>query len=437
MPQETSDKGKVVTASGTGINLALGVLYTWSIFKGAIKQSIDTGGAGAFNWDLASLNDPYAVCCLVFAFAMILAGKCQDTLGPRTTATIGGILVGLGFIWISQTTAYMSWVLGFGVLVGTGIAFGYSSATPPALKWFPPNKTGKIAGIVVSGFGLASVYIAPLAKYLLTNWGLQKAMLFFGIAFLIIVSILARLLMNPPEGYRPKGFIDRRCSSSDNKETRAKFAEKNITPSEMIKTSSFWLLWVLYFIGSGAGLMVIGSVAGMAKNSFGENAFLVVAILAIGNAGGRIAAGTLSDKIGRSLTIAVIFSAQAVLMFLAIPIVGSESTNAILLIVLATFIGFNYGANLAIFPSFTKDLWGIKNFGVNYGILFTAWGVGGFVMSKTSQAIMANTGMFSASFMIAGAMLAIGVCMTFLIRNEKEITRREIAKQLTTEPAPA
>ena len=161
------NRGWTVTFSGMGINLALGILYTWSIFKGAIVKSIETGGKGAFNWELASLNDPYAVCCIVFAFAMILAGKCQDKFGPKVTALIGGVLVGLGFIWISQTTSYAAWVVGFGILAGTGIGFGYSSATPPALKWFPPAKTGLIAGLVVSGFGLASLYIAPLAKYLL------------------------------------------------------------------------------------------------------------------------------------------------------------------------------------------------------------------------------------------------------------------------------
>ena len=73
MSDMVKNKGWSVTFSGTGINLALGILYTWSIFKGAIKHSIETGGAGAFNWDLASLNDPYAVCCIVFAFVMILA----------------------------------------------------------------------------------------------------------------------------------------------------------------------------------------------------------------------------------------------------------------------------------------------------------------------------------------------------------------------------
>lgn len=190
MYQKTKDHSILVITAGTGINLALGVLYTWSIFKGAIRESIESGPAGAFNWDLSTLNDPYAVCCLVFACTMILAGTVQDRYGPRVTAFIGGLLVGLGFLWISKTTDYWGWIMGFGVLVGAGIAFGYSATTPAALKWFSPCKTGKIAGIVVSGFGLASVYIAPLATYLLALWGLQDAMLAFGLGFFVLVVLL-------------------------------------------------------------------------------------------------------------------------------------------------------------------------------------------------------------------------------------------------------
>jgi len=288
MTTQPRNKGWLVTFSGTGINLALGILYTWSIFKGAIKESIDQGGEGAFHWDPASLNDPYAVCCIVFAFAMILAGKCQDRFGPRVTAFIGGLVVGLGFIWISQSTNYAVWVLGFGVRGGTGIGFGYSSATPPALKWFPSEKTGLIAGLVVSGFGLASVYIAPLSQCLLGAWGLQKAMLFFGIAFLFVVCGLSLLLINPPPE-RASGKTELGGPS-----LITPLQNKDVPPSAMMKTRAFYTIWVIYFIGAGAGLMVIGSVAGMAKESMGNLAFLAVAILAVGNAGGRIIAGVLS-----------------------------------------------------------------------------------------------------------------------------------------------
>ncbi len=437
MTEILKERGITVAAAGTGINLALGVLYTWSIFKVAIKNSIEAGGAGAFNWDIATLNDPYAVCCLVFACAMILAGKCQDIYGPRLTAITGGILVGLGFICVSMSTAYLVWVFGFGVLVGTGIAFGYSSATPPALKWFPPNQTGRIAGIVVSGFGLASVYIAPLSQYLLGIWGLQKAMLFLGIAFFVIVSLLGTLLVNPPSGYVPKGFVDRRAACGPNKEARAIIEDKNYSPTEMIKSLTFWQLWVLYFVGAGAGLMVIGSLAGMAKKSLGEKAFLAVAILAIGNAAGRIIAGMLSDRIGRKNTLAVVFGLQAILMFVAVPITGTEGSGALLLVLLSTFIGFNYGANLALFPSVAKDMWGIKNFGVNYGILFTAWGLGGFSMSRVSQILMANTQTFASSFIVAGVLLGAGVPLVFWIRDEKDKARRMIAKGILPKPVPS
>ena len=418
MAQEVKNRGWSVTFSGTAINLALGILYTWSIFKGAIKTSIECGGTGAFDWEICKLNDPYSVCCLVFAFAMILAGKCQDKYGPRITAFMGGILVGIGFIWISQTTSYTAWVLGFGVLAGAGIGFGYSAATPPALKWFPPAKTGLIAGLVVAGFGLASVYIAPLSQYLLKIWGLQHAMMFFGIAFLLVVCGLSMKLVNPPAGFSPEKAVSDPGGAQKQGSVVAKPVQQDCNPSEMMKTPTFYLLWIMYFIGAGAGLMVISSVAGMAKNSLGEAAFVAVAILAVGNAGGRIIAGLLSDKIGRKQTLFIMLVFQAILMFVAVPIVDSKTTSAFILVLLATLIGFNYGTNLSLFPSFAKDLYGLKNFGVNYGILFTAWGVGGLVLSRLSQMLQASSGgSFSSSFVTAGILLAVGAVLTFTLKT--------------------
>ncbi|MCJ7663749.1 MAG: OFA family MFS transporter [Desulfobacterales bacterium] len=412
MAKKVKNKGWRVTLSGTGINLALGILYTWSVFKVAIKQSIESKSAGCFNWDLASLNDPYVVCVLVFAFSMILAGKCQDKFGPRITAFIGGILVGLGFLVISQTTNYTLWIVGFGLLVGAGIGFGYSSATPPALKWFPPAKTGLIAGLVVAGFGLASVYTAPLSQYLLKLWGLQSAMLFFGIAFLIVVCSLSMLLVNPPAGYVPKSRA--RAGTAV-----AVAAKTEATPSHMMKTLAFYQIWFIYFIGAGVGLMVISSIAGMASKSMGELAFLAVAILAIGNAGGRVVAGLLSDKIGRKATLIIMLSFQAILMLVAILVVEAEQPITVLVVLLAAFIGFNYGTNLSLFPALTKDKWGLKNFGINYGIVFTAWGMGGFVMSRLSQMLFASTGKYMYSFLMAAAFLVVGIILTMTLKTQK------------------
>jgi OFA family oxalate/formate antiporter-like MFS transporter len=291
---------------------------------------------------------------------------------------------------------------------------------------------------VVSGFGLASVYIAPLSQYLLGVWGLQNAMLFFGIAFLAVVCGLSMVLVNPPAGYSPGGVAAGANQTAppvqkvlNSITTRAGVVAKagqmppavqsqsDHKPSEMMKTGTFYILWLIYFIGSGAGLMVIGSVAGMAKQSMGTMAFLVVAILAVGNAGGRIVAGLLSDKIGRRATLSVMLAFQCILMLIAIPVVGSERSSAVILVLLATFIGFNYGTNLSLFPSFTKDLWGLKNFGINYGIVFTAWGVGGFVMGRMSQMLQASYGSYTYSFLTAAILLIVGVFLTFSLKGKE------------------
>ncbi|BCR06046.1 hypothetical protein DESUT3_31150 [Desulfuromonas versatilis] len=406
--QASSSRGWIVALAGTGINLALGILYTWSIFKGAISDSIKAGGP--FNWDPASINDPYAVACLVFSAAMIIAGKVQDKFGPRVTCIIGGLLVGAGFVWVSQTTAYWSWIMGFGVLAGMGIGFGYSAATPPALKWFSPAKTGLIAGIVVSGFGLASVYIAPLATYLLGVHGLQQSMLYFGVAFTIVVCALAMLISNPPAGYVPAPAA---------KQAAKKAAPSiDFTPTQLFSQAKFYTLWVCFFIGAGAGLMVIGSAKGLAKASLGEMAFLVVAIMSIGNAAGRLVAGVVSDKLGRANTLTFMLVFQGALMFAAIPMLSGKG-NPVLVTLLVTFMVFNYGTNLALFPAFAKDYWGMKNFGMNYGMLFSAWGIGAFVLVRVSEMLKVKTGGFTTSFAAAGVLLLVGAMLSLSLRTRK------------------
>jgi MFS family permease len=407
---ENKNRGWSVTMAGLGINLALGILYTWSIFKQAIKESI-LAGDGRFNWDMASLNDPFAVCCLMFTIAMVFAGRIQDRLSPRITAVIGGVLTGAGLIVISQFNSLFFWILGFGVLTGLGLGFGYASATPPAIKWFPSSKTGMIAGTVVAGFGLASVYIAPLANFFIAKFGLNFSMLIFGLAFLGVVCFLAKFLVNPPEGYRPEGVI-----STPGEAGAAKVFD--FSPGQMLQTSSFYKLWFMYFVGAGAALIIIGGVAGMAKQSMGDLAWIVVALMAVGNAGGRIVAGAVSDKIGRTWTLLIMMSFQAVVIF-SLLFIGE--TQALLLVVAATLIGFNYGTNLSLFPSATKDYFGLKNFGINYGRVFSAWGVGGFIFPRISQMIVAQTGTPEAAYIMCVILLMASSLMALMTRAPESI----------------
>ncbi|MDF1581611.1 MAG: MFS transporter [Desulfuromonadales bacterium] len=221
MKKVTAFSGWRVVLAGTGINLALGVLYAYSMLKGDIGKLFS--GAG----------DPYAVACLSFAASMIIGGKAQDKFGPRITAIIGGLLVGAGFIVCSQTSAYWGWVLGFGVLAGLGFGFGYSAATPPALKWFSPTKTGLIAGIVVSGFGIAPVYLAPLSKYLLGAYGLHNTMMILGIAFIAIVCGMAMMVTNPPAGFVPAEGLPTQAKKSS--------GVVNVSPKEVLRDKRFYL----------------------------------------------------------------------------------------------------------------------------------------------------------------------------------------------------
>lgn len=420
-------KGWIVTFAGTGINLALGILYTWSIFRSEIQRSIVAGEGfeiGGFDWSLAAINDPYAVCCLVFAFSMIPAGKFQDKLGPRLTAAIGGVLVGLGFLLISQSTEYWVWILGFGVMVGAGIGCGYSSATPAAIKWFPAVKTGMVAGLVVSGFGLAPAYISPLSNYLIENYGLIQSMQIFGVAFFFVVILLSLLLINPPAGYVPPTI--KSAAASNNPAASKIKPVVEAKASEMLKSGNFYLIWFAYFIGAGVGLMVISSINSMAQRSLAEMAYLAVIILAVGNATGRIAAGIISDKIGRENTLIIMLGFQAVLMFAAMLLVDSPETSGLVIILLATLIGFNYGTNLSIFPAITKDLWGLRNFGINYGLVFSSWGVGGFFFSRVYQMIeSASGGETALAFMAAWMFLLLGVGFALIIKRRLLLLKKQ------------
>ena len=398
-------KGWVVTFSGVGINLALGVLYSWSVIKAAIEAEIDTG---AWAWDQASLNDPYAVAILVFAFMMVPAGRMLDRLGPRITSSLGGILVGLGFVVVSLSNSLWAWILGFGVLAGSGIGLAYAAATPAAVKWFPARRTGLIAGLVVSGFGLASAYIAPLATWMQRSLGIGPSMLWMGVAFLVVVVALSQLLVNPPPGYDPE---------APGGDAGTKAAARNECGwKEMMGTRAFWLIWTVFFIGAGAGLMVIGAANRMAKAAFAEEAWIALTVLALGNAAGRVVAGVLSDKIGRRATLQIMLSMQSLLIF-SLLFVPADSAPAVLLV--ATFIGFNYGSNLSLFPSITKDFFGLKNFGLNYGIAFTAWGVGGFVLARVSQMLVKRTGSLDHSCILAGSLLLVAVFLALVIRDPR------------------
>ncbi len=405
---DMKNHGWRVTFAGMGINLALGVLYSWSVISKGLPAE----------WSQTGKSLPYAVACLVFCLIMVPAGRMQDRLGPRLVASIGGVLVGVGMVFAYLMSATLAgYVIGFGVLTGAGIGFGSASATPPAVKWFPAAKTGLIAGIVVSGFGLASVYIAPLAKVLIGAYGVDTTVLIFGIGFLVVVVSLAQLLKPPHRVFQFTRRLGRAGELREQAESPAPKKE-DFSPGEMLKTWQFYVLWFMYACGAGAGLMIIAKLAKIATDQAGITlGFVLVAVLAVGNGAGRIIAGMLSDKIGRKATMLICFVFQAVLIVLLSQAqIGNFLANAVTLGVISALIGANYGANLALFPSITKDYYGLRNFGVNYGLVFTAWGVGGFMLALLAGKVYDATGTFTYSYYASAGLLVIAAVVTLSMK---------------------
>jgi len=396
--------GWIVVLAGTGINLAFGVLYAWSIFAGKLQDSL--------GWTKTESALPYTVAIIMFALMMIPAGRLQDKFGPRVVATVGGLLIGGGCILAGSLTSLPGLVFSFGVLAGSGIGLGYASTTPPAVKWFAPEKKGLITGIVVGGFGLASLYIVPLSKYLLSNYDIFTSFRLLGFLFLIITIPLAQLVKNPE------------TPAVSTNPAMASKKSHDLTFKQMLKTKEFYMLWFMFFAGATGGLMTIGGLKSIVKVSLGESAaFQLVAFAAIANALGRPMAGSISEKLGRGKTMTLLYILQAASLFLFHSLSGYFAVFAA-----ACMIYFSYGAMLSVFPSACGDNYGTKNLGLNYGIMFSAWGVGGTVGPMIGGKIADITGSYALAFNSAAVVLIIAAVVGFVY---KPYVHDEKAKEIT------
>lgn len=402
------DRAIQILVAGFCINLCMGILYAWSVFKKALV--VDLG------WSNADASLPYTVAIITFALSLLVVGILQDRMGPRRVLILGTVMVGLGMIVSSFATTPMMLVLTFGVMTGSGIGFGYACLSPSAMKWFHPSKKGLVNGLIAAGFGLAAVYLAPLTSTLIAEYGINTSFLVLGIAVLVIAVPLAFTINNPPAGYVPE-------APAGYKSTSTKPADINWRG--MLKTPQFYSLWVMFAFASAAGLMIIGNITSIAATQadITDAAYLVV-ILAIFNSGGRVAAGIMSDKIGGVKTLMIAFVMQGINMVMFATF-DSEFT----LIIGAAVAGVGYGTLLAVFPSIIADFYGLKNYGANYGVLYTAWGVSGFIGPVVAAFAVDTTGTYTLAYTVCSVMIAVAVVLSVIT---KKVDPEALEKKLAT-----
>lgn len=395
MTKTTNNRGWTVTFAALGVNLIMGALYSWGVIKKALVAD--------WQWTNTEAALPFTVSAAVFAFTMIFAGRAQDKFGPKLVTILGGIMLGSGLILSGFAKDLTVMIITFGIIGSIGIGLGYSAATPCAIKWFEPSKKGLITGIVVSGVGLSPVYMTPITAYLLKTYGISNTFFILGAFAIIAVAIFSMFISNPPEV----------ANATVTKSVQASQPSgNNFTWQEMMKTPQFYLLWVNYLLAATAGLMLIAHLPSIAgKQANWSAGFILIVILSVFNALGRLGAGALSDKLGRTRAMVLVFLVQAANMFLF-----SLYTSQELLIVGSIVAGLAYGAVFSLFPTTTADFFGIKNMGVNYGLIFTGWGIAGVIGPMLGGMVADQTGSYNNGYLIAGAFLVVAAILISLMK---------------------
>ncbi len=394
----------LVVVGGVLMNLALGVIYAWSVFVAPFDAD--------FGWTRTQVSVVFTIAILSVGSWFVVAGFLQDRFGPRRVAAAGGILYALGFFLASQTESLLWLYITFGAIAGAGNGFGYAIPIPVCSKWFP-DRRGLAIGLVVGGYGAGSGIYGPVAReVLIPSYGWQGTMQISAGLFLVMTLAAAWLLRNPPEGYQPP-TAPRAPAAGSAPPPAVAPAGRDFAPAEMVRTPTFYLLWVAYCLGSAAGLMVISQLVPVGEAAgLGAAAGLGLTIGAIGNTGGRVLSGWMSDTFGRLNTLRLMVLISAV----ALPVFYLFAGQVVLFYLLLIVIYYCYGTLLSVFASTCADFYGTRHMGVNYGLLFSAWGVAGIVGPVIAGRVYDATGDYRQAFFIAAGLAVVSLASLALAR---------------------
>ncbi len=382
---------------GLVMNVCLGAVYAYSIFLKPVRDAFP--GVSAFH-----ANFPFMVFLAFFAVTMFFGGRLMEKLGPRTLCLTGSVIVGLG--WFLSSFASNIWMLTFtyGVIAGSGVGLVYGCPVATGAKWFP-DKKGLAVGLMLAGFGGSALITGKVASIMLPSVGLSTTFMYFGITFGIILVVLSFPFKFPAAGWVPAGW----------KPAAGTVVADDFTPSEMVKTGTYWGLFFCFLIGSIAGLMAIGiskPVGNEIIKISGETAATLVGVFAIFNAAGRPLFGFLTDKLNpRNATL---LNLCVILLVSIIMIIAKEGDTLLYTI---SFIGFwmCLGGWLAIAPTATGTYFGMKNYARNYGVVFFAYGLGAIVGGIISGQAKDVFGTYTVAFYPTAVLSVVGLVMAFAL----------------------
>jgi MFS transporter, OFA family, oxalate/formate antiporter len=380
-----------VVVAGVVILMCLGVAYSWGIFLLPIDREM--------GWGRAKISFAVSLLLLVFSIFMVVGGFLEKKIGPRKTACIGGLMVGLGWFLASFAQSPLILYLCYGVVSGIGTGLSYMPSISSGIKWFP-NKKGLVSGIIVFGFGFGTAFLSPLITKLINLYGWRTAMALSGAAFGLIIISAAQFLKIPSLS----------CDVTNMSTTD----EATFSPIEMIGTNAFHIMFLTYIISMIAGMMTIGHlVAFIADKGFNVmQGALALTILSVFNGLGRITLGYASDIWGSKKILLVLFTLIGLAMFIlyhsgALPVIYAISA----------LIGLCFGGFLAVYPALTAEYFGRCDFAINYGLIFIGYGIGCFLGPCIGGYVHDMAKSYLAGFYFAGLLALAGSTLIYLLKK--------------------
>lgn len=377
---------------GMLLMMLMGTVYSYSVFRVALEKvlTVSTSQSGL----------PYMVALACYALFMFLSGKYVERFQPKVLISLGGLMVATGWILASFADHMIALTVCYGLIGGAGVGIAYGAILNVVGKWFP-DKKGFALGMVLLGFGLSPLITAPLAGRLVATYGVMATFRWMGLIFGIAIPLLALGFKRPENDdlawYKP--------SVNTTQQGQA------LTRWEMVKTKSFKGLYINFVIGTMIGLKLIGMTTSVGTQYFNlpvEQVTQLIAVFAIFNGLGRPTFGWLTDQLTSRR--AMLFSYALMLTAASLPLFF-KADSWVFIISFAIF-WFNLGGWLAIAPTSTMKLYGAAHSGENYGLVFTAYGVGAILGVSGSGLIIDFFGGYQAVFQFVVVLCALGMGLT-------------------------